>query len=89
MYIFEEAEKKGYGVEKFQVVQLNLQTILIEIVHSVMYNKVKFENLLVDYISKNLGEDVDVNFETVDDILREKSGKLRWIVGIKDNNASS
>ena len=44
MYIFEEAEKKGYGVEKFQVVQLNLQTILIEIVHSVMYNKVKSEN---------------------------------------------
>jgi len=51
MYIFEEAEKKGYGVEKFQVVQLNLQTILIEIVHSVMYNKVKSENLLVDYSS--------------------------------------
>ncbi|MCI5120395.1 MAG: phenylacetate--CoA ligase family protein [Candidatus Electrothrix sp. AUS4] len=83
MYIFEEAEKRGYGVAKFQVVQVDLQTILIKIVPSVRYQKKSFEHLVTEYIRGGIEKEILCQFEIVNDIPREKSGKLRLIIGMR------
>ena len=81
MYIFEEAERKGLGVEKFQIKQLTLQYILIKIVPSENYN-VYVEQLITEKIYEQLGNNITIKFEFVDDIPREKSGKMRLIIGM-------
>jgi len=82
MYIFEEAERRKYGVEKFQVKQSDLQTILVKIVPSDRYKREKLEQLVRTYVHDNIGEKIVVNFEQVKDISREYSGKMRLIVGM-------
>ena len=83
MYIFEEAEKLKLGVSKFQVVQETLYRIIIKIVPSDNYKKEMLEDLVAEYVKNSFGRDVKVLFEIVSDIIREKSGKIRLIVGLK------
>jgi phenylacetate-CoA ligase len=83
MYIFEEVERKNYGVAKFQVRQLAINDILVKIVPSSKYRRAEVENMVTGYSKKHLGENVAIRYEIVDEIPREKSGKMRIIVGME------
>ena len=82
MYIFEDAERMGLGVAKFQVIQEGLEQIRIKIVPGHSYKQDELEKLVREYVGKNLGTTVHVVFEVVEDISREMSGKMRLIVGL-------
>lgn len=67
------------GVIKYQIIQNTLTHILVKLV---IDNNFKNENkyIFVDEIKHKLGRDMEVDFDLVDDIPREKSGKYRLIV---------
>ncbi|WP_419663491.1 putative AMP-dependent synthetase and ligase [Desulfosarcina variabilis str. Montpellier] len=82
MYIFEEVERMKYGVNKFQVEQKSLNEIVIKIVPTSSYKAKETETMIKKYVNSHLGKQISLTFETVDDISREKSGKMRLIIGM-------
>jgi phenylacetate-CoA ligase len=80
MYIFEEAKKKGLGVRAFQVVQEDYDNFNIKIQPHNGYGR-DTEQLIKDRIWQGYGRSAKINFTMVDEITREKSGKMRLIVG--------
>lgn len=77
MYIFEDAKRKNMGIAKFQVIQTGRKEISLRIVREKGYG-IETEGYICMRIREGMG-DVRILFEYVDDIEREKSGKMRLI----------
>lgn len=83
MYILEDAKKKGLGIDGFQVVQMDAEQFLIRVRPGAGYGT-DAEAFVTRRIRDGYGAYAQVSFETVADIPREPSGKLRLIIGAPD-----
>lgn len=78
MYVFEEMKSKVAGIRQFQIIQESVDLLTINIVPDLGYKK-ECENEIVKRIKEKIHPDLSATFCYVDEILREKSGKLRVI----------
>jgi len=83
MYIFEEAQRHRLGIAQFQVTQETVSDFRIRIVPGPDFNPASKE-AIVARMQQYLGRNIRVVFETVGQIPREPSGKMRVIVGMMD-----
>jgi phenylacetate-CoA ligase len=83
MYMFEDAQKKGYEIKKFQLTQIDLDNLLIKIVPGKGFSE-EAKNMILARIKNDFDQNIKVEFKVVDEIAREASGKMRLIVGMKD-----
>jgi len=81
MYIFEDIQKRGLGVKSFQVRQKDFNDFHIKIVPEEGYGK-HTVNLIMEKVRTDFGIDTKIEIELVSQIPREKSGKMRLIIGI-------
>jgi phenylacetate-CoA ligase len=72
------------GVERFQIVQLQPDSLLIYIVNNGSGDV--DEQFLRKNISRKMGEKTTVSIEYVDSISSERSGKYRWVVSKLQGN---
>jgi phenylacetate-CoA ligase len=82
MYLFEEVFRNNLGVLSFQVIQLDLDHFHIKIQPGKNHS-LATEELILRRVQEIFGQDSRVEFELVEEIKREASGKMRLIVGIK------
>lgn len=75
------------GVERFQVVQRNLDELEISIVKNDAFNSASMQ-LLNEEIRKVLGAGIDVQYKFLDDIPLTSSGKLRVTISELDRAAA-
>lgn len=81
MYIFEEIKRKGLGVAAFQVIQIDYDRLHVKIQPEEGYGEATKE-LIKRRIHDLYDSDANVEFEIVDGIKREASGKMRLVVGM-------
>jgi phenylacetate-CoA ligase len=81
MYIFEDTRRQGLGVDAFQVVQHDYDHLTVKVVPATEFGAAS-ETFIRDRIRAGLGDTVDVAFERVSEIRREKSGKMRLVIGM-------
>jgi phenylacetate-CoA ligase len=81
MYIVEDARQRGLGIDAFQLVQHDYDNVTVRVVPSEGYG-VAAEEFVRSRIRAGLGETVDVAFERVAAISRERSGKMRLVIGM-------
>jgi phenylacetate-CoA ligase len=79
MYIMEASKKKDLGVGKFQIIQKNLFELQVKVVPEKTFN-LDSEKFIRQSILSQFDEKIDINIELVDQIPREKSGKMRLVV---------
>jgi phenylacetate-CoA ligase len=78
MYIFEEFKSRGAGIAQFQVIQTRVDSFLISIVPDKFYKK-ETEADIVNRIRERIHPGFSADFRYVNEVMREKSGKLRVI----------
>lgn len=83
VYIFEEAKRKNLGVDAFQVVQKDYSKFNIKIVAGLGYSRATEEFVKAKFF-KGLDPKAKIDFELVEKIEREPSGKMRVVVGLQD-----
>lgn len=81
MYIFEDLRRRGTGIKQFQVEQVELDRFEVRIVRGEDYDPAS-EKLIRDRIREHVDPEAHVEFEFVQFIERERSGKLRLIKGM-------
>ncbi len=81
MYIFEGLKKDGVNLRQFQVHQLDIRKFLIRIVPEKNFDTAAQDKVIAT-IHEHVDADAKVEFEMVDKINREASGKMRVIVGM-------
>jgi len=81
MYIFEDAQRRGLGVGQFQVIQEELASLLIRVVPMPGYSD-RTERFLIEGVRAQMGQAMKVRVEQTPKIERERSGKMRLIVGL-------
>lgn len=74
-YIFKETR----GIKEAQVVQKELGAIIIRIVRRTEYDQLKVEQSLLYEIRNKISPTIQISFEYVEQIEREKGGKLRAV----------
>ena len=84
LYIFEEAKTKGMGIGQYKVFQTDYDKFKIKIIPGDRYSKAT-EKFVEKKIKENFDAKSMVSFELVNKIAREKSGKLRQVVGLGNN----
>jgi phenylacetate-CoA ligase len=67
------------GVGEFKIVQQNLEQTSVQIVREEGFQE-DYETIITTEFKKRLGADVEIDFEYVDVIEKEKSGKFRYVV---------
>lgn len=77
MYIFEDFKEKHGGIIQFQVIQKKELSLLVNAVAEISLNKEIFESHIKKETKQRLGHPVFIQY--VDEIPREKSGKIRLI----------
>jgi len=82
MYIFEEAKRLDLGIEQFQVEQRGHDDFLIRIVPGRGYDE-RARQLVRTRIQGRFDPTARVEFAEVASIARERSGKLRLIIGYR------
>lgn len=82
MYVFEEAQRHRIGIAQFQVRQTSIDTLNVLVVPAPSGFTPDAEATLVARIRSLLGEEMKVNVTRVQRIERERSGKMRVIVGL-------
>ena len=80
MYIFEEVKQKGLGVQRFQVIQHDFDHFTIRVQPGPGYGP-ETEAFVRRRVSESYGDYAHIVFEPVQSIERERSGKLRLIIG--------
>jgi len=85
MYIFEEAQRHEIGIAQFQVRQTSRDTLHIFAVPAPDGFKAEAQQKLVERIRTLLGEDMHIHVTLTDRIERERSGKMRIIVGLSQS----
>lgn len=78
MYIFEDIKDRLGGIKQFQVIQKSLDKILIKLVLSGSFTE-EMKELIKNQLIEKIESEIDINFEFVDSISREKSGKIRLV----------
>jgi phenylacetate-CoA ligase len=78
MYIFEDIKEKTGGIAQFQVIQETVELMIIKIVKSTGYTA-DLERYIEQELQARLSPFIVAQFEYVDSISRENSGKLRLI----------
>lgn len=78
MYIFEELQRQDVAISAFQVIQLDQDRFLVKVVMGEQ-NRAKLEQYVTDRVRATYGDYVNMLFEYVPHIEREKSGKMRLI----------
>jgi phenylacetate-CoA ligase len=81
MYIFEEAQRHHLGIAQFQVRQETLTRFHIRLVPGPGFSE-RSEQAVLARMREHLGPDIEARFEIVDEIPRERSGKMRVIIGM-------
>jgi phenylacetate-CoA ligase len=81
MYVFEEAQRHQLGIAQFQCQQNTVTDFTVRIIPEAGYDA-RSRELILGRMHEYLGRDINVTFETVAQIPREKSGKMRVIVGM-------
>lgn len=89
LYIFEEARDRNLGIEHYKVHQLAVDKFLIKIIPGRGYRKTTSEAFIRHEVKRKFDPDATIEFEIVHDIPREKSGKLRQVVGMKSSEDNS
>lgn len=84
MYIFEEVKRRNLGIRSFQVIQEDFDNIVVKIVPANEYDA-EAESLIRTRIQDGYGKDAEITFVRVSEIPRERSGKMRLIVGMKSS----
>jgi len=67
------------GIDKFKIIQNDLKGIIVRILKNSKYNTIKDEEKIRKYIRNSVGSNFNINFEYVNEIPFEKSGKIRFI----------
>jgi hypothetical protein len=81
MYMFEEVKRRNLGVAAFQVVQVDYDRLLVRVKPEAGYGA-QTKALIRERIRSMYSPTVNVEFELVDGIKREPSGKMRLVVGM-------
>jgi len=80
LYIMEDLKRKQIGIKQFQVIQTDWDDFLIRVVPGERYEQAAQE--YIDYTIRNrISENAKVRFALVERIEREKSGKMRLVIG--------
>ena len=87
LYVFQEVKRKNLGITAFQVVQNDLEHLVMKVVVNERYGS-ETETLVRKLIQEAFGEYVHVAFDKVAEIPRERSGKMRLVVGMPFNTPS-
>ena len=87
MYIFEDARKQNMGITGFQVTQDSYEHVTVKVVVTADYGD-RTERFVRERIQAGLGSSVDVAFDRVDEIRRERSGKMRLVIGFSPSGGS-
>lgn len=82
MYVFEDVMKKQLAVKQFQVIQLSEESLLIKIVPDKEYSAA-INNFIEQQLRGEIHTDLQIRFEVVDSIPRERSGKMRLIRAVQ------
>ena len=80
MYIFEEVKQRALGVDQFQVIQHDFDRFTIRVRAGQGYGE-ETEAFVRRRIQEGYGAYANVEFQRVPSIERERSGKLRLIIG--------
>lgn len=83
IYIFEEAQRHAVGISHFKVQQIAPDHLIAFVVPSGSGFGADAESRLSGRIRQLLGEAMKVEFRRVERIARERSGKMRVIVGLE------
>jgi phenylacetate-CoA ligase len=81
MYIFEDLKREGASIRQFQVVQRGPSSFLVRLV-SPEDSSERSRDRITEEFRRRIDDSANVEFEYVEEIQREKSGKLRVIVGM-------
>ena len=81
LYIMEDSKRMNLGVDAFQVIQIDYDKLKIKVVPGASYNK-NTEGFIRNRIKDGFGHDTYIEFDKVEFIPREKSGKMRVVVGM-------
>ena len=88
MYIFEEIARKKLGIRQFQVVQTGPDAYRIRIVPA-QEDLEPAKTLVRDRFHERVSAAASIDFEVVESIEREKSGKIRLIVGLPQGDSAT
>ena len=78
IYVFEGIQSKTNAFEQFQVVQESLDQVLVRIIPNKNWSD-DIQRMLVSDLKRDISNDINYNIQIVDEIFREKSGKLRLV----------
>lgn len=78
-YISEEMRKRSLGLRQLQVLQTELDRLVVRIVREARFDERSLD-VLRTLIRRRVTEDVAIDYEFVDEIRREASGKMRLVV---------
>lgn len=78
-YINRNLEKKGYGLKEFKIIQKAIDLLLVMVVKN-NQQEGRIIELLTEQIRENISSQMIVNFEFVEKIPLEQSGKARYFV---------
>jgi hypothetical protein len=81
LYIFEDLKRKHAAIKQFQVCQLIRGNFLVRIVPASDYDQ-EIGQAICAAIRENIDEAAEITIDLVDEIKREKSGKMRLVVGL-------
>ncbi len=81
MYIFEDLRRQKMGIRQFQVIQEDVDHFSVKIVRETAYRS-EAEAIIIERIRQEVDPEARLDFTYVDEITREKSGKLRLIKGL-------
>lgn len=82
LYIFEEAKNRNLGIGQYKIIQLGYEQFKIHIIPESDYGP-RTEEFVRSQIQKRFDKGAIVEFEIVDSIAREPSGKMCQTVGMK------
>ncbi|MCS3904326.1 phenylacetate-CoA ligase [Methylohalomonas lacus] len=77
LYLFEELKRKGIVINSYQVIQTSPDNIDIYLNISTSLDKIK--KYITKHLQKDFGYDIKINYHMVDELILEKSGKIRLI----------
>ena len=67
------------GVQRFQIIQNDLNTIIVNVMKTSEYQKEKDEKMLTRELRIRLGKKIKIEYHYVDNIPNERSGKFRLV----------
>ena len=79
MYLLEHLQNLHLGVRQIQVIQKSLSELTVRVARSDSFQNTALD-LMRRYLTEALGHDVHIEFQMVEHIPREPSGKLRIVI---------